>query len=146
VLNESADAEGRKTGLTHEGAPPRETFEEVPTWSAATRRISFLLGWGTSVHYLTVYTAAFARERRGMARSIRVEYSGAFYHVMARGNRCEVIFMDEDDRRFFLHTLTQACERSGWHVHARVLMGNHSHLFIETPLGLSLRLRKRTGF
>ena len=41
--------------------------------------------------------------------------------------------MDDDDRRFFLHTLAQACERTGWRVHAWVLMGNHYHLFIETP-------------
>ena len=36
-----------------------------------------------------------------MPRSIRIEYPGAFYHVMARGNRREAIFADEDDRRFF---------------------------------------------
>ena len=37
-----------------------------------------------------------------MARSIRIEYAGAFYHVMARGNRREAIFLDDDDRRMFL--------------------------------------------
>ena len=68
-----------------------------------------------------------------MARSIRIEFSGAYYHVMARGNRREVIFMDDDDRRFFLHALGQACERTGWRVLAWVLMGNHYHLFIQTP-------------
>ena len=36
-----------------------------------------------------------------MPRSIRLEHAGAFYHVMARGNRRETIFADEDDRRFF---------------------------------------------
>lgn len=41
--------------------------------------------------------------------------------------------MDDDDRRFFLHTLSEACEMTGWRVHAWVLMGNHYHLFIETP-------------
>jgi putative transposase len=68
-----------------------------------------------------------------MARSIRIEYPGAFYHVMARGNRRELIFLDDDDRRFFLRTLSEACERTGWRVHAWVLMGNHYHLFLETP-------------
>ena len=68
-----------------------------------------------------------------MARSIRIEYPGAFYHVMARGNRREAIFLDDDDRRFFLQTLSEACTRTGWRVHAWVLMGNHYHLFIETP-------------
>jgi putative transposase len=68
-----------------------------------------------------------------MARSIRIEYPGAFYHVMARGNRRENIFMDDDDRRFFLKTLSDACGMTGWRVHAWVLMGNHYHLLLETP-------------
>jgi len=68
-----------------------------------------------------------------MARSIRIQSVGAFYHVMARGNRREDIFHDDDDRRFFLHTLSQACEMTGWRVHAWVLMSNHYHLFIQTP-------------
>ena len=68
-----------------------------------------------------------------MARSIRIQAAGAYYHVMARGNRREDIFHDDDDRRFFLHTLSQACERTGWRVHAWVLMGNHYHLFLQTP-------------
>jgi REP element-mobilizing transposase RayT len=68
-----------------------------------------------------------------MARSIRIQSSGAYYHVMARGNRREDIFHDDDDRRFFLHTLSQACEMTGWRVHAWVLMGNHYHLFLQTP-------------
>lgn len=68
-----------------------------------------------------------------MARSIRIEFPGAYYHVMARGNRREAIFHDDDDRRFFLNTLSQACEMTGWRVHAWVLMGNHYHLFIQTP-------------
>ena len=68
-----------------------------------------------------------------MARSIRIQTAGAYYHVMARGNRREDIFHDDDDRRFFLHTLSQACEMTGWRVHAWVLMSNHYHLFIQTP-------------
>ena len=68
-----------------------------------------------------------------MARSIRIEMAGGFYHVMARGNRREDIFHDDDDRRFFLHTLSQACEMTGWRVQAWVLMSNHYHLFLQTP-------------
>ena len=56
-----------------------------------------------------------------MARIIRIQAAGALYHVMARGNRREDIFHD-DDRRFFLHTLSQACEMTGWRVHAWVLI------------------------
>ena len=77
------------------------------------------------------------REKRGkkgrMARSVRIEFPGAHYHVMARGNRREAIFLDDDDRRFFLHCLAQACAKTGWRIHAWVLMPNHYHLFIETP-------------
>lgn len=39
----------------------------------------------------------------------------------------------DDDRRFFLKTLSDTCERTGWHVHAWVLMNNHHHLMIQTP-------------
>lgn len=68
-----------------------------------------------------------------MARSIRIEFEGAFYHVMARGNRREAIFFNDDDRRFFLKTLADARERTGWRIHAWVLMDNHYHLLVETP-------------
>ena len=68
-----------------------------------------------------------------MARSIRIEFEGAFYHVMARGNRREAIFFNDDDRRFFLTTLADARERTGWKIHAWVLMNNHYHLLVETP-------------
>jgi putative transposase len=68
-----------------------------------------------------------------MARGIRIEYAGAFYHVMARGNRRERIFHDDADRGFFLQTLGEVCERTGWRVHAWVLMKNHYHLMLETP-------------
>lgn len=68
-----------------------------------------------------------------MARGIRIEYGGAYYHVMARGNRREPIFRDDTDRSFFIETLGQACERTGWKVHAWVLMSNHYHLMVETP-------------
>ena len=68
-----------------------------------------------------------------MARSIRIEYPGAFYHVMARGNRRECVFLDDDDRRYFLKALSEACAMTGWRMHAWVLMGNHYHLLLETP-------------
>ena len=53
--------------------------------------------------------------------------------MMARGNQRKAIFKDDDDRRFFLACLSECCEKTGWRVHAWVLMGNHYHLFIETP-------------
>ena len=68
-----------------------------------------------------------------MARKLRVEYPGAIYHVMNRGNRREAIFRDEADRQRFVETLGEACARSGWQVHAYCLMSNHFHLVVETP-------------
>lgn len=68
-----------------------------------------------------------------MPRPVRVEYPGALYHVMARGDRKEAIVRDDEDRRTFVRALGQACQRSGFLVHAYVLMGNHYHLLLETP-------------
>jgi len=68
-----------------------------------------------------------------MARSVRIEYSGAFYHVMARGNQGQAIFRGVVDRRYFLKVLSEACGRTGWRIHAWVLMGDHYHLLVETP-------------
>ena len=68
-----------------------------------------------------------------MARPLRIEYPGAVYHVIARGNQGRAIFKDDHDRQRFLETLGQACEKTGWRIHAYVLMGNHYHFLIETP-------------
>ena len=68
-----------------------------------------------------------------MPRQVRIEYPGAIYHVMARGNRRGIIVADDEDRRMFVRTLGQACERAGFRVHAWVLMSNHYHLLLETP-------------
>ena len=68
-----------------------------------------------------------------MARSVRIEYAGAFYHVMARGNCRQAIFRDEEDRGRFVQTLGEACAMTGWRVHAWVLLSNHYHLMLETP-------------
>jgi len=71
----------------------------------------------------------------GMARPLRIEYPGAAYHVMARGNQGRAIFGDDTDRKRFVETLAEACEKTGWRIHAYVLMGNHYHLLVETPEG-----------
>jgi REP element-mobilizing transposase RayT len=69
----------------------------------------------------------------GMARKVRIEYSGAIYHVMNRGDRREAIFEDAKDRTRFLETLEEACLKTDWQIHAYCLMGNHFHLVVETP-------------
>jgi putative transposase len=68
-----------------------------------------------------------------MARKVRIEFEGATYHVMCRGNHQEAVFRDDRDCEAFLDTLEEVAERNGWRVHAYVLMGNHYHLLLETP-------------
>jgi putative transposase len=68
-----------------------------------------------------------------MPRSLRVEYPGAHYHAMCRGNNGQEIFMNDDGRRLYLATLGEVCQQTGWLVHAYVLMSNHYHLLLETP-------------
>lgn len=68
-----------------------------------------------------------------MPRPLRVEFGGAIYHLMNRGDRREPIFLDEENRKTFLATLGEACAKTGWQVHAYCLMNNHFHLVAETP-------------
>lgn len=68
-----------------------------------------------------------------MARPLRIEYPGAIYHVLSRGDRREVIVRDDSDRELFLELLGRACARTGWQIHAYCLMTNHFHLVVETP-------------
>ena len=68
-----------------------------------------------------------------MPRQMRIEYEGAIYHVMNRGDQGEDIFFDDHDRRSFLKTLGEACVKADWQVHAYCLMKNHFHLVMETP-------------
>ena len=68
-----------------------------------------------------------------MARKLRIQFPGAIYHVMSRGNHREDIFRDDFDRESFLQTLADACTKTAWQVHAFCLMPNHFHLVVETP-------------
>ena len=70
-----------------------------------------------------------------MPRQRRIEYPGAIYHAMNRGDRREPIFQDDADRKRFLQTLGEACAKTDWQLHAYCLMGNHFHLVVETPNG-----------
>jgi REP-associated tyrosine transposase len=82
-----------------------------------------------------------------MARKPRVEFAGAFYHVICRGNQRQVIFRTDTDRKYYLESLERYRQRYGFKVYAYVLMSNHVHLLLETgevPLsrimqGLQLR-------
>jgi REP element-mobilizing transposase RayT len=68
-----------------------------------------------------------------MSRQWRIEYPGAIYHVISRGNNRQGIFKTKVDRNLFLELLKEMTERYGIHVHAYVLMGNHYHLLLKTP-------------
>ena len=67
-----------------------------------------------------------------MARPLRIEFSGALYHLTARGNAQQAIFIEEDDRSDFLTLLENVCHRHHWYCHAYCLMSNHYHLLVET--------------
>ena len=70
-----------------------------------------------------------------MARKLRLEFPGATYHIINRGNYRSWIFKDESTKAAFESCLFESCESSRWLVHAFVIMGNHFHLAIETPEG-----------
>ena len=63
-----------------------------------------------------------------MPRKLRIEYTGAIYHLMSRGDRREAIYRNDVDRQDFIKTLAEMCQRTGWQVHAYCLMSNHFHL------------------
>ena len=81
-----------------------------------------------------------------MARPLRLEFSGALYHVTSRGDRQGDIYDDDDDRQAYLSVLASVCESYNWVCHAYCLMSNHYHLLIETPDGnLSRGMRQLNG-
>ncbi|MGH8092763.1 MAG: transposase [Chthoniobacterales bacterium] len=85
-----------------------------------------------------------------MARPLRIEYEGALYHVLNRGDRREAIFLGDQDRTAFLNCLGQACRKTGWEVHAWCLLTSHFHLVLETPqanlaVGMKWLLMERTA-
>ena len=81
-----------------------------------------------------------------MARPLRVEFPGAVYHVTARGNRHEGIFVDDEDRQALLKVVAQALSRFDAEALAYCLMANHYHFVLHTRQGnLSLLVRHING-
>ncbi len=68
-----------------------------------------------------------------MSRPLRIEFSGALYHIVSRGDRKEDIFLSDEDRLLFLNVLSHAVKRYQWICHAYCLMNNHYHFLLETP-------------
>jgi putative transposase len=67
-----------------------------------------------------------------MARPLRIEQAGGWYHLTARGNERQPIYRDQRDYQHFCQLLGEAVERFRWRLHAYVLMKNHFHLLVET--------------
>lgn len=81
-----------------------------------------------------------------MVRPLRIEYSGAVYHVTSRGDRREPIARDDTDRALFLDIVGQALERFDAQAWAYCLMGNHYHLVLHTcEANLSRLMRQING-
>ena len=70
-----------------------------------------------------------------MARPPCYEAPGAIYHVIGRSDGGKMVFDTEPYREAWLTCKEVACEKYGWLMHAWVLMGNHVHFLLETPVG-----------
>ena len=68
-----------------------------------------------------------------MSRPLRIDFSGAIYHVMARGNGRQDIVCDDGDRQRLTDGLEATVGRYGWELFSYVLMTNHLHAFFRTP-------------
>ena len=81
-----------------------------------------------------------------MARPLRIEFDGAFYHVTSRGDERKEIFRTVADRQRFLEYLSSATTRYGAVIHCYCMLGNHYHIFLQTPHGnLSQIMRHING-
>ncbi|OOP55479.1 MAG: hypothetical protein AYP45_14635 [Candidatus Brocadia carolinensis] len=76
-----------------------------------------------------------------MARPLRIQYENALYHVTCRGNERKAIFRDDHDKSLFLELLNDGLKTYHINLYCYVLMDNHFHLLLETPLA-----KKRTRF
>ncbi len=81
-----------------------------------------------------------------MSRPLRIEYPGAYYHVMNRGAGRKDIYAHDEHRQIFLELLREIHEMFKVEIHAYCLMDNHYHLLLSTPLGnLSRSMRHLNG-
>jgi putative transposase len=68
-----------------------------------------------------------------MARRLRLQYSDAIYHLMARGSGRQDIVCDDVDRDRLLEHLGRTAVRCSWRIYAFALMSNHLHVVLKTP-------------
>lgn len=70
-----------------------------------------------------------------MSRPLRIQYAGAHYHICARGNERRRLYWKDRDYEHFIDILKETSDRFEIKIYAFVLMTNHFHLMIQTPLG-----------
>jgi len=70
-----------------------------------------------------------------MARPLRIQFPGAFYHITCRGNERKAIFSDQTDQNAFLEKLSLSLDIFNVSLLAYVMMPNHFHLLLTTPEG-----------
>jgi putative transposase len=81
-----------------------------------------------------------------MARPLRIQFPGAWYHMMNRGASRQRIFLNENDRKDFLNLLGETSDMFTIQIHAYCLLDNHYHLLIHTPQGnISRSMRHLNG-
>ena len=81
-----------------------------------------------------------------MSRPLRLEFSGALYHITSRGDHRDSIYVEDADFELFLSILSDVCKQYNWIIHAYCLMTNHYHLLVETPsANLSKGMRQLNG-
>ncbi len=68
-----------------------------------------------------------------MPRPPRIQYPGAWHHVMNKGSSGQDIYLDRGDRRYFIKLLAESASRFDVEIHGYCLMGNHYHLLVRTP-------------
>jgi len=82
-----------------------------------------------------------------MARPWRIEFAGALYYILSRGNQGQDIFLDDADRWLFPDTPGEMVSRYAIDIYAHVLMGNHYHLLLKThDVNLSKAIPGRIKF
>lgn len=80
-----------------------------------------------------------------MSRPLRIEFPGAWYHVMNRGAGRKRVFKTDEQREYFLAVLGETCKRFNAEWHAYCLMDNHYHLLVRTPNGNLQRIMRHVN-
>ena len=117
VSNSQKEEDGKRMGSEEDGVSPSIKVLTAKNWSV---------------------------ELPGMARSIRVQFAGARYHVINRGNYRKNLFSTHKTAEAFTKTLYETCARYEWWLHAYVIMSNHINSYRKTRQKRCKHYRKLT--